>query len=199
MDRYSRMVAWLKVLLPLMALGLLSTLFLLSRSIDPMAAIPFADSEIQDRLRDQQITGPFFSGSTVRGDQISFSAGKMGTAGSGGTTTADNISAQIDLSSGSRIVFFADNGDINIAKDRSTLSGNVLITTSSGYKINSGKLIAAMSALNIESPEKVTATGPIGTLTAGAMHINAPENGGNAQLVFTNGVKLIYDPEIIEE
>jgi lipopolysaccharide export system protein LptC len=199
MDRYSRMVAWLKVLLPLMALGLLSTLFLLSRNIDPMAAIPFADSEIQDRLRDQQITGPFFSGSTVRGDQISFSAGKMGTPGSGGTTTADEISAQIDLASGSRIVFFADSGVINLAKDQSTLSGNVLITTSSGYKINSDRLIAAMSALSIESPKEVTATGPIGTLTAGAMRLNAPENDGNAQLVFTDGVKLIYDPQMIEE
>jgi lipopolysaccharide export system protein LptC len=198
MDRYSRMVAWLKVLLPLMALGLLSTLFLLSRNIDPMAAIPFADSEIQDRLRDQQVTGPFFSGSTIRGDQISFSAGKMGTASNDGTT-AEDISAQIDLASGSRIVFFADRGVIDLAQDQSTLSGNVLITTSSGYKINSDRLIAAMSALSVESPKEVTATGPIGTLTAGAMRLNAPENAGNAQLVFTDGVKLIYDPQMIEE
>lgn len=199
MDRYSRMVAWLKVLLPLMALGLLSTLFLLSRNIDPMAAIPFADSEIQDRLRDQQVTGPFFSGSTARGDQISFSAGKMGTAINGNGTTAEDISAQIDLASGSRIVFFADVGVINLAQDQSVLSGNVLITTSSGYKINSDKLVAAMSALNIESPKDVSAKGPIGTLAAGAMRLNAPENDGNAQLVFTNGVKLIYDPQIVEE
>ena len=199
MDRYSRMVAWLKVLLPLMALGLLSTLFLLSRSIDPTAEIPFADSEIQDRLRDQQITGPFFSGSTVGGDQISFSAAKMGTAENSGNTKADNISAQIDLASGSRIVFFADQGIVNLAEDQSVLTGNVLITTSSGYKINSDKLVAAMSALSVESPKDVTAIGPIGTLTAGSMRLNAPESNGNAQLVFTNGVKLIYLPQMIEE
>ena len=199
MDRYSRMVAWLKVLLPLMALALLSTLFLLSRSIDPMASIPFADSEIQERLRDQQVTGPFFSGSTAQGDQISFSAGKMGTSGSDRSTTADDISAQIDLSSGSRIVFFADTGVIDIANDRSTLSGNVLITTSSGYKINAEQLIAAMTDLSVESPNEIIAVGPIGTITAGSMLLNAPENGGNAQLVFTDGVKLVYEPEIIEE
>ncbi|MFT6022554.1 MAG: lipopolysaccharide export system protein LptC [Ascidiaceihabitans sp.] len=199
MDRYSRMVAWLKVLLPLMALALLSTLFLLSRSIDPMASIPFADSEIQERLRDQQVTGPFFSGSTAQGDQISFSAGKMGTSGSDGSTTADDISAQIDLSSGSRIVFFADTGVIDITNDQSTLSGNVLITTSSGYKINAELLIAAMTDLSVESPNEIIAVGPIGTITAGSMLLNAPENGGNAQLVFTDGVKLVYEPEIIEE
>lgn len=195
MDRYSRMVAWLKVLLPLMALGLLSTLFLLSRNIDPMASIPFADSEIKERLRDQQITGPFFSGSTERGDQISFSAKKMGTGSSIGTTIAEDLSAQIDLASGSRIVFFADKGVVNLGQDISTLSGNVLITTSSGYKINSDQLITAMTTLSIESPGEVIAIGPIGDLTAGTMRLDAPENDTNAQLVFTNGVKLIYDPQ----
>ena len=44
MDRYSRMIAFLKVLLPLMALALLSTLFLLSQNTEPMASIPFAEA-----------------------------------------------------------------------------------------------------------------------------------------------------------
>ncbi|MFT5797253.1 MAG: lipopolysaccharide export system protein LptC [Candidatus Azotimanducaceae bacterium] len=195
MDRYSRMIAWLKVLLPLMALALLSTLFLLSRNVDPMASIPFADAEIQARLRDQQITGPFFSGSTARGDQISFSASKMGTGQKNGATIAQDLSAQIDLASGARIVFFADTGSVDLVGDTSVLSGNVLITTSSGYKINSDRLISTMSSLHVESPEKVVAEGPLGALTAGSMQIGTPENAETAQLLFTNGVKLIYDPQ----
>ena len=195
MDRYSRMVAWLKVLLPLMALALLSTLFLLSRNIDPMASIPFAESEIQDRLRDQQITGPFFSGSTEAGDQISFTADKMGTNDVNGDTVAEGVSAQIDLASGARISFSADIGAINLAQDRSVLSGAVQITTSTGYTVHTNELIAAMSALNIHSPGEVKGDGPIGTLTAGSMRLHAKETDGPAQLVFTNGVKLIYDPQ----
>ena len=196
MDRYSRMIAWLKVLLPLMALALLSTLFLLSRNVDPMASIPFADSEIQERLRDQQITGPFFSGSTAQGDQISFSAGKIVTGKNNGATSAHDVSAQIDLASGARIVFFADAGSVDMAGDNSVLSGNVLITTSGGYKINSDRLVSAMSYLNIESPDRVVAEGPLGALTAGSMRLGTSENIKNPQLVFTNGVKLIYDPQI---
>ena len=196
MDRYSRMVAWLKVLLPLMALALLSTLFLLSRSVDPMASIPFAEAEIQERLRDQQITGPFFSGSTTRGDQVSFSAGKMGMGQSDATTTAQDLSAQIDLASGARIVFSSDTGSVDMAGDTSVLSGNVLITTSNGYKIKSDRLISAMSSLSVKSPNKVVAKGPLGALTAGSMKLIAPENSENTQLIFTNGVKLIYDPQI---
>ena len=54
-DRHSRVVSWLKVLFPLIALALLSTLFLLSRAIDPGQAIPFAEKEVQDRRKHQQI------------------------------------------------------------------------------------------------------------------------------------------------
>ena len=193
MDRYSRMVAWLKVLLPLMALALLSTLFLLSRNVDPRASIPFAEAEIKERVRDQQITGPFFSGSTPEGDQLSFSAGKMSTDQIDGSTTARDLTAQIDLASGARIVFFADVGSIDLVADTSILSGDVLVTTSSGYRINSDRLISKMTSLNIQSPEKVMALGPLGKLTAGSMQITATEN---AQLILTNGVNLTYDPEI---
>lgn len=196
MDRYSRMIAWLKVLLPLMALVLLSTLFLLSRNVDPTATIPFAEAEIKKRLRDQQITGPFFSGSTTRGDQISFSANKMTSGQNGGETRAEDLSAQIDLASGSRVVFFADTGKVNIVSDTAVLSGNVLITTSGGYKISSDQLVSALSKLNIESPDKVVAEGPLGILTAGAMRIETSENVKNTQLIFTNRVKLLYDPQI---
>ena len=37
---YSRLIAWLKILLPLGALILLSTIFLYSRSTDPISVIP---------------------------------------------------------------------------------------------------------------------------------------------------------------
>ena len=196
MDRYSRMIAFLKVLLPLMALALLSTLFLLSRNTEPMASIPFAEAEVNERMRDQQITGPFFSGSTEQGDQISFSAGKIGVADGNGRVTANDISAQIDLSSGARLVFFADLGEVDIANDTSILSGKVLITTSTGYKINSERLVSAMTSLNMESPDKIIAKGPLGTFSAGSMRLTLSEKTESNQMVFTNAVKLIYDPKI---
>ena len=196
MDRYSRMIALLKVLLPLMALALLSTLFLLSRNIDPMASIPFAEAEVNERMRDQQITGPFFSGSTEQGDQISFSAGEIGVADGNGRVTANDVSAQIDLSSGARLVFFADLGEVDIANDTSILSGKVLITTSTGYKISSERLVSAMTSLNIESPNEIIAEGPLGTFSAGSMRLALSEKTKSTQMVFTNAVKLIYDPKI---
>lgn len=199
-DRYSRLVSWLKVLFPLAALGLLSTLFLLSRVIDPEAVIPFADKEIQDRLRDQQVTGPFFSGTTADGDQISFSAETLTTPqGQTSANRAEDVRAVINLTSGTEVVFVAAQASFDLAQDRADLTGDVLITTSTGFRVVTDALTSTLSALNIHSPGQVEGTGPPGVITAGEMRLSLPDNGDPAQLLFTNGVKLIYNPKQVEE
>lgn len=198
MDSYSILVAWLKVLLPLMALLLLSTLFLLSRNIDPTATIPFADTEIKDRLSGQQITGPFFSGATDSGDLVTVSAGKMSTR-TGLKNEAEDFSARIDLTSGTWVTVRADRGQFDLASSQSDLAGNVVITTSSGYTLTSDALLANFDHLVLHSPGSVSGNGPIGVLDAGQMRLTGGSGDTNAQLLFTNGVKLIYDPKKKEE
>ena len=200
LDRYSRMVGWLKVLLPLMALALLSTLFLLSRVIDPESVIPFADKEIQDRLRDQQVTGPVYYGVTPDGDELSFAAEKLTTpTDQSGVNDAEQIEISMDLASGSRVTLSSDHGRFDMAGNRADLEGDVVIVTSTGYQIESDRMITKLSTLDVHSPGPVHADGPLGTLDAGAMQLNAGKAGDAAQLVFTNGVKLIYVPKPDEE
>ena len=199
-DRYSQMVGWLKVLLPLIALGILSTLFLLSRVVDPEAVVPFADKEIQDRLRDQQVTGPVYSGVTADGDQLSFSAEKLTTPDIGnGTNLAQDVSVVMDLVSGSQVTLTSDQGLFDLPGNRADLDGNVVITTSTGYRVQSEQLISRLSSLDVESPGPVTGDGPIGVLNAGAMRLTQEPEQTAAQLVFTNGVKLVYDPNPNDE
>lgn len=195
MDSYSRLVAWLKVLLPLMALALLSTLFLLSRNISGTAAIPFAEKEIQERMRDQQVTGPIFSGATSSGDLITFTADTVRRGTDAGVTEAENVDAQLDLASGTRVRFVADMGQLNMAAGTSALTGNVRITTSTGYDIASDRLTSSLRQLDVTSPDKVEGKGPIGQITAGSLHISATGNDGPAQMIFTNGVRLVYAPQ----
>lgn len=198
MDGYSRLVAWLKVVLPLTALVLLSTLFLLSRNIDPMAALPFADTEIDERLDGQQITAPFFSGTTKNGDRISVSAGTMATRTAANSEALD-FSARIDLASGTRVILIADRGQFDMVQSASTLTGNVVITTSTGYRLASDVLRGEFDTLLLESPGPVAGNGPLGTLDAGGMRLSRRATDANAHLVFTNGVKLVYSPEIRKE
>ena len=199
-DQYSKLISWLKVLFPLMALGLLSTLFLLSRTIDPEAQIPFADKEIQDRLRDQQVTGPFFSGTTADGDQISFSAETLTTPhGETGANKAQDIRAEIALADGAEITLTARHASFDLAADKAEISGDVEISTSTGYNLRSDLFTARMSSLDLTSPGEVRGNGPAGDLTAGAMTVTKSVNGGASHLVFTKGVKLIYTPQTSKE
>ena len=199
-DSYSRAVGWLKIILPLAALALLSTLFLLSRVVDPEAVIPFADKEIQDRLRDQQVTGPVYRGTTAEGDQISFAAARLiSPPGQTGSNRAENIEVVVDMAAGTNVRLTASQGDFAIQDDVADLQGDVNVTTSTGYEISSQRMITQLSRVEITSPGPVTALGPPGTLNAGQMHLISGQAGSAAQLVFTNGVKLVYDPKQHQE
>ncbi|MCA0920342.1 LPS export ABC transporter periplasmic protein LptC [Pseudooceanicola nanhaiensis] len=194
-DRYSRVIAWLKVILPLAALGLLSTLFLLARTVGPSAELPFADTDLQERIRNQQITNPTFAGATATGDLIAFTAEVARPDPEGRSRlNADVVDAQIDLKAGARITFRADSGSFDDPADRAELAGNVVITSSEGYRIETEELISALRSIEAETPGTVRAEGPPGRFTAGKMVLTTATSGSDAQLVFTDGVKLVYDP-----
>ncbi|MEM9966642.1 MAG: hypothetical protein AAF755_00935 [Pseudomonadota bacterium] len=194
-DRYSRIVLWLKILLPIFALALLSTLFMLSRGMVTEPQIPFAEKDVQSRLRDQQITGPIYHGTTFDGDEVSFTAGKIITQDNGiGGNEAQDIEVKVDLSSGAEVALMADHGYFDIAADRAEMRGNVEITTSSGFRVESDHLISAFSVLQIQSPGPVDAVGPAGTLRAGGLTLSSGTAKDASLLVFTNGVKLVYTP-----
>src|SRR6056297_3765960 len=71
---HSRLVAWMKIILPLLALGLLSTLFLISRNVDPTKSVPVTNIDLEQRADDLGATNPSFAGVTNRGDQVSVRA-----------------------------------------------------------------------------------------------------------------------------
>jgi len=198
-DFYSRMVAFLKVLLPLAALGILSTLFLLSRSIDPTATIPFAEDEMTDRMRGQQVTAPFFYGTTANGDDITVTASLALPGGPDVPAVAKDLVARITMADGTLFVLNADSGTVAIDQDMATFVGNVRIETSSGFALTTELLNTALSGVSGDSPGKIDGFGPLGTFSADQMHFSAKNQGGPVHMVFKNRVKLVYDPTKVPE
>lgn len=192
---YSRLVAWLKILLPLAALGLLSTLFLLSRDVATTPTIPFSQIELEERMRGQQITSPAFAGATARGDLIALTAASATpVADERGQVKLSDLKATIDLLGGTRIILIAGTGAANEADDLVRLDGGVIIESSIGYRITARTLETGLRSLRAETDQQIDATGPPGRFSAGAMRLIADPDGSNAHLVFTNGVKLVYEP-----
>lgn len=194
MDRYSRMVTFLKVILPLAALALLSTLFLISRGVNTEATIPFADHEIEERMRGQQITAPYFSGTTSQGDEITVTASIARPGGPTSPAVATDLVAVISTADGGRMTLSSDSGAVQLESDMASFSGNVEITSAAGLLVTTDLLNATLSGLSADSPGPVRAIGPIGALNAGTMQLQTKTQGGPLHMLFNNGVKLVYDP-----
>lgn len=195
-DPYSRLIAFLKIALPLVALAILSTVFLVSSRIEPGESIPFAEGEVAERIRGQQITGPIFSGMTTGGDRISFSASEIVTTADN-SNAAKNPVAQLEFAEGGGVRLEAERGDVDLDADVATMSGRVVIESTTGYVMRSDHVRSRLSSLEVVAPGDVSARGPAGDLRAGAMRIGE-DGSGNVQLLFTDGVKLIYDPKETE-
>ena len=193
-DRYSRFVTLLKVALPLTAIALLSTLFLLSRNIDPVATIPFAESEIRERLQDQVVTSPVFAGLNATGDQLTVRAQEMRNA-SPETQLAEAVRARFTLTDGTILSMNAGHGDVNSRDKQADLSKGVEFTSSNGTRFQTDMMSAQLEPLTIEAPNPVAGESPFGTLNAGSMHLHTDPTTGARQLIFTNGVKLLYQPK----
>lgn len=192
---YSRMVAWLKIILPLAALGLLATLFLLSRSIDPNNSIPFSQIDLKERARDQQVTAPYFSGASPQGDLIAFTAtAARPDPTDKGRAIADNPSARIKLTSGTLVTFQANKGILDESADSAILSGNVVMTSSIGYVVRTDALTTGMRDVHAETQGPVTADGPLGKFSAGKMQLSSNPETKEFHLLFTGGVNLLYQP-----
>lgn len=192
---HSRLVAWMKIILPLAALGLLSTLFLLSRKVDLTTTIPFSQVDLEQRAQDQGATNPSFSGVATGGEQINFRAASVRPdPDRPERMLAEDVQAVLGLTNGTVIDIASERGEVDQEFLTANLSGNVRVITTTGYDIRTDRLNAEFDTLRAETPGPVVGTGPPGDLTAGRMILTQHGDSEVLHLLFTDGVKLVYKP-----
>jgi lipopolysaccharide export system protein LptC len=193
-NTYSRVVAWVKIILPLLALALLSTLFLFSRTPDPNRAIPFANVDVEELAREQSLGQPRFAGTLSDGREVIFTADRATpVAGEPNHIEATDIEARVDLDEYSVLLIVAETGLFDLAAQLADLSNSVGLTTSNGYQLTTDLLRFNLSEFMASSPGPVGVTGPGITLQAGAMEVSGTE--GNNLVVFNGGIRMLYDPQ----
>lgn len=196
-DTYSRMVRWLKVALPLTALAILSTLFFVAETLDPDAAIPYADVDVERLLREQGVTKPTFGAVSEDGVEISMSASAIRP----GPTQRDrltgtDLSASLTWPDSAQIDIISPEGIVDVPAGEAILQGGALLKSSTGYHIRSDRIVADMNEVNVVSEGSISADGPAGSITAGRMELIRQTNAdGNYLLVFKDGVRLLYQPQ----
>lgn len=189
---YSAFVGWMKVLLPLAALALLSTIFLLARGSNNVQSIPYAD--LAAIAREQGMTNPNLSGVTDDGSAVSITAAALRPS----TADAFSIVAPVlvlDAVDGSRVEISAGEGAIDGRQKRMTLTGLVRLGTSSGYMMETTGIEADLASGVLSSLGPLEVQAPFGTLTAGKVVVMTSPDGLGQQMVFNDGVHLLYDPQ----
>ncbi|SDF44692.1 lipopolysaccharide export system protein LptC [Celeribacter baekdonensis] len=194
-NSYSRFVALAKIVLPLASLVVLATLFLFARGREFEMSIPYAQVDLETLAREQRVDGPAFATVTKDGAQLELSADQVRPdLSTQDVVNSSAIRGALRIPGNGSVTLQANDGVIDGSGKIAELSGQVQIKTSTGYTIHSDRIATMLDVSNIESPGTVTADGPTGHLTAGAMQISHDEGTDTYLLVFKDGVKLVYQP-----
>ena len=188
---HSWIVGWLKIILPLAALALLSTLFLIARQ--PGEPLAITEDELDTIAAEQGIRAPRFSGVTEDGATLVLSARAARPEGPRqGLIDAPRLT--LDTDDGAQLTIVAGEGQLDDAARTATLTGLVRLDTTTGYSMETAGLVADLARGTATSQGALEVQAPFGSLTAGRVQVTMGDGSRAARMDFTGGVRLLYDP-----
>lgn len=206
MVSYSHIVRWAKIGLPLAALGILSSLFLLPRDQSLDGGLIFSTADLVALGEGMAVSNPRFTGNTDDGEPFVVRADSATPDGPDPTEVA-LAAPRADLEQADRsVTLTAATGVLRPDEGRLSLGGGVRLATTDGYVVTADAVEADVKAGRVSSPGPVFAEGPQGAIEAGsfraerldkdALDADAANRGLSAgdRFWFENGVKLTYDP-----
>ncbi|HRO10362.1 LPS export ABC transporter periplasmic protein LptC [Amaricoccus sp.] len=193
---HSRVVAVLKVGLPLVAVGLLASLFLVQTDDRLAGNVVFSPGDVEALGSGLRIDNPTFTGTTSGNDRFRFTAALVEPdAAPPERARITTLAGTLQLHNGPEVTVSAERGDLDIPTQRLDLSGQVVITTSDGYRLAADKATIDLRAGAFVAGDEVLTTGPLGEITSGSLHVAPAAATGEARrFSFSDGVRLVYDP-----
>ncbi|WP_193143089.1 MULTISPECIES: LPS export ABC transporter periplasmic protein LptC [unclassified Meridianimarinicoccus] len=195
-NTYSRLVVAGKILLPLGAIGLMSTMFLLARTPPEGEALRYADDSVSELAEQQRLGAPIHASVTEDGAEVKITAkALLPDEDLPRVTHGTDLFAELLTQDAQTYEITSRTGvmdDINMV---SHLTEDVLILTSDGYRIRTDALELRSDLTYMRTLTPISADGPLGTLDAGQMEVfTDPEDDTRTRMLFTGGVRLVYIP-----
>ena len=187
---YSTLVAWMKIILPLVAIGVLSTLFLFAGRPNPEDALIVSDIDVAELADEQRLGRPRFAGLLEGGQSLRFTAERAAPlADSTDLFTAEDVAIRVALGPGLEALLDAGTALVDMTAQTADLAGCVIIRRTDGLRLRTEQMTLGLAALSATSGA-VEVVGPGLTLDAAAMEVT-----GDAQIHFNGGVRVLYDPQ----
>ena len=193
--RYSRLVSWMKVALPLGAVALLAALYLGARDGGDVSDV-FTAEELARLGAGMRLENPRFAGVTDAGEPFTVRADWAVPDGAmPRVIDLERPRAEIGLKDGRTVTVVAAEGRLNRRRETATLTGGVTLETSDGYRIETARVRVDFAEKTARAPGAVTAEGPRGSIEAGSMRAEGgPEGLADGQIWFENRVRLVFIP-----
>ena len=193
-DSYSFFIAWVKTLLPIVALGMLSTIFLFSGKVDVTQSLPYAELNVEDIIREQRITKPYFTGISEGGIEFALSAAyATPNASQPSILDVSKLRVEFKTPQGNTTEITAGLGEMNTETKSAKISRGVNLASKLNFWITT-------EALDIDFNDSYASTnGPfkgvfsLGSIESGNMVLKMIT--GDQQIIFTNGVRMLYNPK----
>ena len=193
---YSRVVAWMKVLLPLGAVVLIAAIFVSARDKSDLTKI-FTAEELATLGAGLRLDNPRFAGVTEQGEPFAIRADwALPDSAMPRFIDLERPEGEIKMSDGRTIAARAALGRMHREEKTLVLEGGVVLDTSDGYHIETGLIEIDLGAKTANAPGPVSGTGPRGQIDAGSFRAAAGEGAAGAgQIWFENRVRLVFIPD----
>lgn len=193
---HSRVVTILKLGLPLVALALVASVFLVQTDDRLGGTITFSEADIDQLGSGLRLTNSVFTGTTSGGDRFRFAAATVvPDAAPPKRATISKLDGTLELVEGPTVSLAADTGDLDIPSQRLDIAGNVRISTSDGYELVTDKATIDVVSGSFIAGDQVVTRGALGEITAGNLHVTPAAATGEARrFSFSDGVRVLYDP-----
>jgi lipopolysaccharide export system protein LptC len=192
---HSRVVAVLKVGLPLVALAMLASLFLIQTDDRLNGNIVFSRGDVDALGSGLAVTNPTFTGTTRGDDTFRFSAELVEPdAAPPEWARITALSGELALRNGPTVTVRAEAGNLHVPTQRLDLDGTVVIATSDGYRIDADAVALDLRAGTLAADGAVETTGPLGRIASGNLRIGPADEAEDRRFSFGKGVRLVYDP-----
>ena len=196
-DGYSALVAWLKTLLPIVALGLLSTIFLFSGKVDVTQSLPYAEHNIAEIIREQRITQPYFTGIASNGTEIALSAAYASPqVENAHILEITDLSVVLRSTSDRMVQVTAGRRALDSARQTAQISTDVHIAALPDFWVTTEALDMNFNQGFISAKGGFQGVTALGAITAEEMHLQMTAD--DQQIVFLNDVRLVYSPKQID-
>jgi lipopolysaccharide export system protein LptC len=190
----------LRLGLPLSALVLLSTVFLVSGNLDPNNAAALSGMDPAQITREPRIAAARFAG--VMRDQTAItvsaqSVRSQNTDVAGAPLVLDLIAAEgvLDFPDDSAASFTAETAQLDQAAGLLTAQGPVILENSAGYVLEMGRMEATLDQTRLSGRDGIKGDAPAGQIEADSLDLTRTGGtDGGYLLAFTGNVRLLYTP-----